>query len=48
VRGIRLELNGDGIFVLPERIGESLPQITKVFLCSHYSLERAVEYMRER
>jgi hypothetical protein len=48
VRGIRLEFDANGSFVLPERLGQTLPQIDKVFLCPRYSFERAIEYMRER
>jgi hypothetical protein len=46
VRRIRVELRGDGIFLLPEDMRKATPEITKVFLCPHYSFQRGVECVR--
>jgi hypothetical protein len=46
VRRIGIELRGDGIFLLPKDMREPLPEISKVFLCPHYSFEGGVERVR--
>jgi hypothetical protein len=46
VRRIRVELRADGIFLLPESMREPMPEITKVFLCPHYSFQGGVERVR--
>jgi hypothetical protein len=46
VRRIRVELWADGIFLLPDDMRDATPEITKVFLCPHYSFQRGVERVR--
>jgi hypothetical protein len=43
VRRILVELDGNGIFLLPANDLNPLPQISKVFVCPPYSFERAIE-----
>jgi hypothetical protein len=45
VRGIRIELNDNGILLAAQDIGKPLPKISKVFVCPRYSCACAIEGM---
>jgi hypothetical protein len=45
VRGIRIELNGDGICLFHEHDFGPAFEISKVFICPTYSFETAIERM---
>jgi hypothetical protein len=46
VRRIRIEISDNGVFLSAREIAEPAAQISKVFMCPHYSFEAGIEMVR--